>query len=125
MYSLDQALAGGSSVMRCAPVSLTAARAPSTVCCHAASSMMPMPSGDGQMSLLISFIIHSSWLGPHAEPFARVISAASSGLSRANAQPLTTAFRNATVVSAYSSSLSSRAVSAQIASCSMAPTVSW
>jgi len=77
MYLLVQAVSGGSAVMRCAPVSLTAASAPSTVRFQASSSMMPKPSGDGQMSLLISFLLHSSWLGPQPDPFARVISAAS------------------------------------------------
>ena len=77
------AVAGGSSVMRCAPDSLTAARAPFTVLSNAASSMTPMPSADGQMSLFVSLTIQSSWLGPQPEPAAMVISDASSGFSAA------------------------------------------
>ena len=93
-------MAGGSSVMRFWHCSLTAASAPATVWSQAASSITPMPFSDGQISLLVSLAIHSSWLGPQLDPAATVISAAASTLSRAKAQPLMTALRKATVVSA-------------------------
>ena len=48
---------------------------------------MPMPSGDGQISLLISFICHSWWLLPSCDPAATTRSRHSSGLSRQNTQP--------------------------------------
>src|SRR6476619_2797708 len=79
IQSFDQADAGGSSVIGDAPVSFTAESAPFTVASHAASSITPMPSGDGQMSLLVSLTIHSSWLGPQLEPAAMVMSEASCG----------------------------------------------
>src|SRR5690606_41848177 len=84
--------------MRCWPCSLTAASAPATVCSHAAASTTPTPFGAGQMSLLVSFAIHSSWLGPQVEPAASVISAADWTSSRAYAQPRMTALSSATVV---------------------------
>jgi hypothetical protein len=50
-------------------------------------SMTPTPSGDGQMSLLTSFICHSWWLAPSLEPFATTMSRQLSGLSRQYTQP--------------------------------------
>ncbi len=66
-----------------APVSFLVPMAMSTVCCQAASSMTPMPSVEGQISLLTSLVIQSWWLVPSCEPAAVTMSAASCGLSRA------------------------------------------
>ena len=45
-----------------APVSFLVFSAMSTVCAHAASSIMPTPLVDGQISLLTSLAIQSWWL---------------------------------------------------------------
>ncbi len=107
------------------PVSFFVFRAMSTVCAHASASTIPIPFVDGQISLLTSLVIHSWWLWPRVEPASVTIWAASSGLSRANTQPLIDALTNFLATSAYSGSSASRAVSAQIASCSIAVPTSF
>ena len=66
-----------------APVSFLVSSAMSTVCFQAASWIIPTPAVDGQISLLISLVIHSWWLSPSVDPASATILAASSGLSRA------------------------------------------
>ena len=82
-YSLVYASASGSVVMTVAPWSFFVVRATSTVCVHASSSIRPMPSGDGQISLLTSLVIQSWWLLPSCDPAATTRSRAASGSSRA------------------------------------------
>ena len=47
---------------------ILASVATSTVWSHKALSIIPMPFGDGQISGLISFIIHAWWPAPSVEP---------------------------------------------------------
>ena len=77
------------------------------------------------MSLLISLAIQSWWLVPSVDPAAVTASAAACGSSRWSIQPRIAPWMSLTAVSAYSSSDSSRSVSAQIASCSIAVPTSF
>ena len=71
--------------------------------------MKPMPSGDGQISLLTSFIIHSWCVAPSVEPAAVTMSAHSSGLSRQYVQPWIDAATKRVAWSLYSGSSARRA----------------
>src|SRR3954451_1879293 len=71
----------------------------STVRCQAAGSTMPIPFGDGQISLFTSFICQSWWLAPSLEPLATTMCRHFSGLSRQYAQPLMLASTDFTVPS--------------------------
>jgi hypothetical protein len=82
------------------PSAFTAVRATRTVCAHAASSIVPAPSGgDGQISLFTSLICHSWWLAPSVEPALTTMSRHSSTLSRQYAHPSIDAAMNFVVTS--------------------------
>jgi hypothetical protein len=74
--------ASGAFVMTVAPSAFFVSIATCTVWSQAASSTMPIPFSDGQISLLISFICQSWWLAPSLEPLATTMSRHFSALSR-------------------------------------------
>ncbi len=78
-----------------------------------------MPSGAGQTSLLISFIIQARWPRPQMLPRSMEYWTQSSGLSRQYIQPRNEAWRNRIATSELFPS-SSHDCRAQSASCSMA-----
>ncbi|OLT20719.1 hypothetical protein BJF78_09085 [Pseudonocardia sp. CNS-139] len=94
---LVYASGSGSWVSTVWPSAFTAVRATPTVCCHAASSTTPIPSGEGQMSLFTSLTCQSWWLAPSVDPAATTRSRHCSTLSRQYAQPSSEPARNRTV----------------------------
>ena len=65
--------------------------------------MIPMPSGDGQIRALISFIIHAWWPAPSVEPASVTYWTQSSGLSRQWIQPRNEARRKRVAMSSLPS----------------------
>src|SRR3990172_8175085 len=90
-----------------------------TVCAHSAGSMMPMPLGDGQISLLISLSCQRMWLSPRVGPAANTSVTQASKLSRQNTQPLYEARRKRTATSSLPAPERYAPV-AHTASCNMA-----
>ena len=109
----------GGAVRTVAPSRFGVLWAICTVRFQAASSIIPMPSGDGQMSWLTAFICQSWWLSPSDEPAATTMSRHDSGSSRQYAQPWSEAATKRVAMSLYAASFARRSPSAQMASCSM------
>src|SRR4051812_37133748 len=90
-----------------------------TVWFQVSTGMSPMPLAEGQMSGLISFIIHAWWPAPSVDPASVTYWTQSAGWSRQYCQPWNDAARNLTAMSSLPG-WASHAARAQRASWSIA-----